>query len=268
MKEEDEDQAYLRCLEEMRRLRRFPGEPGRFWGAFLSSLLSLGGAEAGLIAVKGGPGGQPWRLLAVHPLQLASPEAALALLAEAGELVSRCLRSEAASLEVKGRLMQAIRLETGGEADECLALLVSSPARNGGASRRLERLRSFRDLPSDYQLARGAAESKARVDQLAKVMDLLILLNAQSKFLPAAMAFCNELASRFGCERVSLGWVEGGSIRLKAISRIDRFERKTEAVQLTEAAMEEAFDQDSEVLLPVGESGGPVRRDHERLASS
>jgi biotin carboxyl carrier protein len=80
------------------------------------------------------------------------------------------------------------------------------------------------------------------------------------------MTFCNELASRYRCDRVSLGWLKGAYVRLQAISHMERFEKKMDAVQTLEAAMEEAFDQDEEILWPATEGSLFVTRDHETFS--
>jgi len=52
---------------------------------------------------------------------------------------------------------------------------------------------------------------------------------------------------------------------LQTMSHVDHFDRKTEAVQNLEAAMEEALDQNSEVVIPGGH-GGVINRDHQNFA--
>lgn len=68
------------------------------------------------------------------------------------------------------------------------------------------------------------------------------------------------------CERASLGWLEGGFIRLKAISRTEQFDRRMAAVSSLEAAMEEALDQDEEIVWPAGPEAGVITRDHDTFA--
>ena len=51
-------------------------------------------------------------------------------------------------------------------------------------------------------------------------------------------------------------------IRVQAISHMEKFEKKMDAVQYLEAAMEEAFDQDEEILWPRPEEVHSVVRDH------
>jgi biotin carboxyl carrier protein len=94
----------------------------------------------------------------------------------------------------------------------------------------------------------------------------MVLINAEKRFLAATMTLCNELASRHDCERVSIGWLKKGYIRLQAISHVDQFDKKTEAVQLLEAAMEEVIDQDTEIVVPAAGGKGDIDHDHQAFA--
>ena len=83
-----------------------------------------------------------------------------------------------------------------------------------------------------------------------KATALLCVVNKPTRFMRAAMAFCYELASQWQCERVSLGLIKGRYIRLKAMSHCENISRKMQLIQDIESAMEECFDQDTEVTFP------------------
>jgi len=74
------------------------------------------------------------------------------------------------------------------------------------------------------------------------------------------------VATRFRCDRASLGWLEGGYVRLLAISRTEQFNRQMAAAQALEVAMEECVDQDEEIIWPAPETVTTVARDHEKFA--
>ncbi len=80
------------------------------------------------------------------------------------------------------------------------------------------------------------------------------------------MELCNELASRFGCERVSFGWVEKNYVVLKAMSHTEKIEPRMEAVEQLCALMEEACDQEEEIVWPRPEGQAFITRDHEVYA--
>lgn len=104
------------------------------------------------------------------------------------------------------------------------------------------------------------------VAQMHRAMETLSVVNRQEKFTGAAMAFCNEVASQWSCERVSLGFVNGRYIEIKAMSHTEDFSRKMKIVQDIESTMEECFDQDIEIVLPVPEDSICIARAVENLA--
>lgn len=101
---------------------------------------------------------------------------------------------------------------------------------------------------------------------LQQATETLAAVNRQQKFTGAAMAFCNEVASQWQCERVSLGILKGRYIRLKALSHTEDFSRKMQIVQDIEAAMEECLDQDVEVLSPASPGSATIHRAADTLS--
>ncbi len=86
-------------------------------------------------------------------------------------------------------------------------------------------------------------------------------------FESAAMNLCNELATRTGAARVSIGWVKGDKIKLKAISHTEQFDRKQELSVMIEKVMEECWDQEDNVIFdPEGISSQNVSREAQQLA--
>ena len=105
-----------------------------------------------------------------------------------------------------------------------------------------------------------------RCDWLRQATETLNAVNRQQKFTGAAMAYCNELAAQWQCERVSLGFLKGRYVRLKAMSHTENFSRKMQVVQDIEAAMEECFDQDVEILSPAPEGSSYIHRAADTLS--
>ena len=93
-------------------------------------------------------------------------------------------------------------------------------------------------------------QTQMRLHAMYRVTSLLSAVNKPRRFLRTAMVFCNELAAQWACERVSLGIIKGRYVRLKALSHTEHFSRKMELIQDIESAMEECFDQDTEVAFP------------------
>lgn len=101
---------------------------------------------------------------------------------------------------------------------------------------------------------------------LAPAVSALSVVNAAKKFPKFAMTLCNELASRFGCDRVSLGILKGRYVRLAAMSNTEKFGKGVELVQAVEAAMEECLDQDMEIVHPGDPRSSGISRAAEQLS--
>jgi len=96
--------------------------------------------------------------------------------------------------------------------------------------------------------------------RLRKAMDTLAAVNRHRRFGSTAMALCNEVASQWQCDRVSLGLLAGRYVRVKAISHSESFSRKMQLVQDLESVMEECLDQDCEVIHPASEDSAYIGR--------
>jgi HlyD family secretion protein/GAF domain len=58
---------------------------------------------------------------------------------------------------------------------------------------------------------------------------------------------CNELSTRTGASRVSIGWMKGRNMKVKALSHTEKFDKKQELIVQIEKAMEECVDQEEPV---------------------
>lgn len=109
-----------------------------------------------------------------------------------------------------------------------------------------------------------------RLRRVEDANDLLGVVLEQSEARSAAMALCNEVASRTGADRVLLGFVRRGRVKLEAISHTAWFDKRNTAITSVENVMEEALDQDAIVSAPIPE-GEPfainvAHEDHRRGA--
>jgi len=81
----------------------------------------------------------------------------------------------------------------------------------------------------------------------------------------AATAFATDLAARFGCSRVLVGFLRGTAIELSAVSHGGGDKLAGEAFDGAAAAMDEAVSQGSSLHLPCGDgSHTRVRQAHQR----
>ncbi|MBW8014639.1 MAG: HlyD family efflux transporter periplasmic adaptor subunit [Planctomycetes bacterium] len=117
---------------------------------------------------------------------------------------------------------------------------------------------------SQTRFAKLAGEG--RLKRLQQAMEILSDLNQQDEFTSASMSLCNEIASQWQCQRVSVGFLKGRYVQLKAMSHIEDFSRKMKAIQDIESAMEESLDQDIEVLSPALDDSTYISRAADQLS--
>jgi RND family efflux transporter MFP subunit len=112
-----------------------------------------------------------------------------------------------------------------------------------------------------------AEKSSATVGRLAAVMELAATALYPGNFQSVAIAVANDLATRLECDRVSIGVLKKGCAQVQAVSHSAKFNKKSNLVQATEAAMDEAIDQRAVVAYPAVDGGKPVAAmAHEMLA--
>lgn len=246
-------------------LLTFEGEPAAFWQSFLAYAAGESGADAALLAVGGEEGTwkqvQAWTDLAETARNLSSLQQAVARmgpgLVESGEAVH--------NLEGGGQVF-AIRLPAAGERVAGLFLSCATTLAQQEIPVLLKRLHHLGGAIVAYEARRRLGELSEERERFGVVLDLMLRLRGENKFQAAALRFCNEVSGTYNCDRVSLGWQKGEYLRLTAFSHAERFEKKMEAIRQLETAMEEALDQDEEIVLPAGGDADYVFREHEALA--
>lgn len=252
-------------------LARFPGPPEEFWPRFLEGVIRLADAKAALLTVQVADKSS-WRNLSLWPTDqrtairdsgLGAEIGAIADAAVASGLSWRDAESSAGSSLGVSRAL-AVAMETDTQMPGSVLVLFFSSDFDLQEQRAIEIAVQFAvSVPAAYQLGRQAVQMRNDTSQFAEALDLMALLNEQQKFMGAAMTFCNELSSRFQCSRISLGWLEDNYVRVQAISHIEKFQKKMDAVQAMEASMEECFDQDEEIIWPAPSEHTSVVREHE-----
>ena len=112
------------------------------------------------------------------------------------------------------------------------------------------------------------AREEERRQPLVPVVELVATALEHDRFRSAATAVATEIATRFGLERVSLGFRDRGHVELRAISHSAHFGKSSNLVRELEAAMDEALDQGTTVAHPPPPEGEPlVSRAHQSLAA-
>ncbi len=267
------NEEVVRALTDLAELRHFTGVPRDFWPRYLASLGNLCSASKVVLLLRDAEQPTRWKRM----VEWAAPGGAsrflvafsnqLEQIAERGARDSQVLMPlEPTQARGVGHYIVATRIKLHQADGDCIATCLLSELNEAAARDTLLRLHLAADTPEIYQSNLAARQAKTDVEKFATTLDLMVAVNAEKKFLAAALAFCNGLATRFQCDRVSVGWLEGGYIKLRAISRTEKFDRQMAAARALEIAMEESLDQDDEVVWPAPEAATVVTRDHEKFA--
>ncbi|TAN47532.1 MAG: HlyD family efflux transporter periplasmic adaptor subunit [Methylococcaceae bacterium] len=252
------------ALRRLTELRRFDGPPPEFWSRLLDGLGRLVEAQGVLLLVQT-PAGE-WRRMAVWPVH-DSPFNGAALIERSQQLAGQgntadCLRD---AIDADGQQsMLALRFPLPpGHPSSMAAVFFAQPADLDEAELRL---RLIADIPEHYLMQRMLERTDGAAVYAVRVLDLLLQVNEARHFVEAAMLLCNEVAAQYQCERVALGWSKDRYIQLQAMSHMENFDRKMDAVQALEKVMEECLYQDQEILWSEAARSDAVVRDHAAYA--
>jgi multidrug resistance efflux pump len=266
------EQQTNRGLEELSRLRRFTGSPAEFWPAFISAASTVAGAEKGILILKD-PKENNWKKLSESAATAHGERVVLTFTRQLVEIGQRSAENgsalfpieETAHADFKHYAM-GVKLPLSKPEEICIATFLLRNATEQQANEALVRVQLSADTPFAYLLNLSTTQARGESDKFAASIDVITLLNAEKKFLGAAIALCNAVETRYNCDRVSLGWLERGYIRMKSISRTERFDKNMAAVKAMEMMMEECLDQDEEIVVPAPEKATFVCRDHEKFS--
>ena len=264
------NRAQAEAAAEIATLAHFAGEPAQFWNVFLAAAARLVSADLALI-LRGQPGGTPRWARVVQWSARPGPSAdqtpfTSQLERIAGEALTAGHFQEQTDAG-GGIFTLAVRLRLSRPEDELVLALQVRDYTEEAVQDALLRLGLAACTPLAFQLNLSARQSRLDVEKFAMVLDLNVPVNQATQFVAAALALCNTIASRLRCDRVSLGWLAGGYVRLRAMSRTEHFDRQMAAAQALEVMMEECADQDDEILWPAPNESIAVCRDHEKFAN-
>ncbi len=257
----------------LQRLAAFDGPPEAFLANLLSVQCALVGAAGGAL-LRPGESGHIEPAAVFPPLQ--KGQTPPSWLAQAVEMAGAVLQSGKTTVRP---------LHSGGElyGENAARHLVIVPLRTergpigvGGfylesAGNRLdrvaERLELTSGLLSTYTLRQRLQQREVDLQLLKQGVESLVVVNQNNRFKAAAMALCNQLSSEWDAHRVSVGFLQGRHVKLKAMSHTEKFTRNMQLVQAIEAAMEECLDQDLEILYPNDEESTYVYRAAKKLGT-
>jgi hypothetical protein len=265
----ESDLELEQIFSDLSELRRFPGQPQEFWPRFITAASRLISAARGAIIVRH-PGGPP-KLGKIAAWSNNDP-------ADRGATIFNGKLSELAEDTFKsGKLQSALEGAVEAHAigillplpegqPHCCALFLLTGIGSQQARQALRSLQLIADVPAAYLAVQSTLRNQRETTAFAAAMDIIAAVNKETRFIAASLAFCNTVADRLQAERVSIGWLEQNYVRLKTISRTEKFQRSMAAVQAIESAMEECVDQNAELIHPAPAEFPLITRDTAKFA--
>jgi len=231
------------AAELIKQLGQFDGSGAQFFVNLLAVQCFLGQADSGAILANNEQKGID--VLAIYPA-LRGPQTAPEWLNQSAELLREATSTDAVivkdlSAVPEPRLGRRDAEEDDNRATRSYVVLVPLKMADIGQTMEAFVVRaSDRDAleASQEQLELtanllGISERRltlqnrqAGLRRLQKAMETLSAINRHNRFTSTAMALCNETASQWQCERVSVGFLKGRYVRLKALSHWEDFSRK------------------------------------------
>ncbi|MCE5334115.1 MAG: HlyD family efflux transporter periplasmic adaptor subunit [Desulfobacteraceae bacterium] len=243
-------------------------------GEFCQSWLGLqcqmiGGVDSGLV-VAGNPGEDAFGPVAFWPANLRNASHLSAITERVLNLhKAMVIRSDAATEKCPGEEPRLhigypvkIRGQVHGAAS--LELRFRSQDQLQAAMRQLQ----WGIAWLENRIMRKQAEPEAQIrDRLATALDLAATALQEEKFPDAAVTVVTVLATRFECNRVSIGFLENRQAKVHALSHAAQFNKKMNLVRCIGAAMDESMDQQRTITYPgISREGTPILRAHTELA--
>lgn len=137
------------------------------------------------------------------------------------------------------------------------------------AKQRLQSMQLVAGYFELFALRHSSEQTRSIAESHQHVLQLATAAATAEGFDQAATNLCNELANRSGASRVSLGWLKGERIKVKALSHTEEFDKKQELIVQIQRVMEECADQEEIVSYdPAGKSSENVTREAAALSRS
>lgn len=270
----------------VRRLSRVDAPPETMLEELLATQCGLGQAAAGAVvqlnltppspAAPDGPGSFEVQIRAVYPPVPAtgsppswlahSIELAMAQPPDHGTQVHRLQAADSATGRAVVHHLIIVPVRSDGGFHGFEAFLLESDDAAVVAARR-QRLELSVSLLSVYEMRQAIEQKEASLRGVSTATRVLAAGNDHPRFRAAAMALCNEIATRWHADRVSLGILRGRYVKLRAMSQTEHINRKMLLVQAIESAMEECLDQDIEVMYPAPPEATLVNRAAQELST-
>ncbi|RZB34841.1 MAG: hypothetical protein SRB1_00609 [Desulfobacteraceae bacterium Eth-SRB1] len=258
-------------LENLKSLRFHEGDETEFWEILLSDVSVLCKSPAVFFMTKRS---NDWRVRQEFYSNEAMTSDKESFFAAALNLVERACqngfayeRLDMALPRISLPVALVIKIDAGNTHDDEAALLLVADRENARQFNDVVvRAQLISDIPLHYYIRKQQSNvegSDAANPLLVNALEVAGRIMDKEKFLLSCMTLVNEIASRFNCSQVSMGWKKGSYIRMVAISNLEDFKEHSEEVHTLEGLFEEAYEQNETVACPEIDNHFIVDRTHQ-----
>ena len=253
-------------LAEVRSLRVFPGSEEDFWPRFLSGVSNVCKSSWVLRLIRNNS--DSWSLAQDYGADVDRDEVAKVLENNLIQIAERAQNNGYAFERVRQRIPGfaqptaiAFSVEEGMDRSGSVIIGFADRLASPQINDILVRSQLIADIPRSY-FTTGAELDTERKQGFLEVIEIIASLTTQKKYLLSCMKLVNDLASRFKCSRVSIGWQKGDYVTPVAISHMEKFDKHMDAVTQLQRVYEESVDQDEEIVVPGDVSQGTITAAH------
>jgi multidrug resistance efflux pump len=248
---------------------------------FLTDLIrtqatTVAGTEAAGFLIERGQDGMSFRLMAHLRQDNSTREIREAAVKAFTELVTPCVsegKNGAIELPSPNEIYQPEKqyclvtiLRANGQA-VAVSAVITRCMNIDRATQRLQSMELVAGYFELFTLRHESEQARSKAESHQHVLQLATAAASAEGFDQAATNLCNELANRAGASRVSLGWLKGERIKVKALSHTEEFDKKQELIVTLQRVMEECADQEEIVQFdPTGKNSENVTREAAALS--
>lgn len=159
-----------------------------------------------------------------------------------------------------------VKVNRGDPNEKAILLIVLDKENLQQFNDRVVRAQLISDIPLHYYTRKRKSQPETKNESISLLVNALEVSNKvmnQAGFQLSCMTLVNEIASRFSCSRVSIGWEKGDYIRTVVISHLEDFHQHSEGIFDLEHVFEEAHEQSEIVVHPKLNSNFVVNKTHQ-----
>ena len=132
---------------------------------------------------------------------------------------------------------------------ECFAALLLDKNQQSVFNELLVRTQLISDIPALYYQNKTIQKEPSHQNKNDPLEVFNIVIHSNRLEL-AFLSLVNEIASRFQCSHVSLGWRKGDKFKTKAISKIESFEKNSDVITSLEDVFSEVYECNEIIIYP------------------